>query len=82
MRTAGATKSPRATLPFLAVQVRGDDGKDSAARPSEARDPSRTALRIVLPNGVVIYVAAMLSLPSRTKLFLCTEPVDMRKRIL
>ena len=76
MRTA------RATLPFLAVQVRGDDGKDSAARRSEAFDPSRTALRIVLPNGVVIYVAAMLSLPSRTKLFLCTEPVDMRKRIL
>jgi hypothetical protein len=60
MRTAGATKSPRATLPFLAVQVRGDDGKDSAATPSEALDPSRTALRIVLPNGVLIHVAGNL----------------------
>ncbi|MGV2332965.1 MAG UNVERIFIED_CONTAM: hypothetical protein LVR18_12470 [Planctomycetaceae bacterium] len=47
----------RATLPFLAVQVRGDDRKDSAATPSEALAPSRTALRIVLPNGVVIHVA-------------------------
>jgi hypothetical protein len=54
MRTA------RATLPFLAVQVRGDDRKDSAATPSEALDPSRTALRIVLPNGVVIHVAGNL----------------------
>jgi hypothetical protein len=49
-----------ATLPFLAVQVRGDDRKDSAATPSEALDPSRTALRIVLPNGVVIHVAGNL----------------------
>ncbi len=54
MRTA------RATLPFLAVQVRGDDRKDSAATHSEALDPSRTALRIVLPNGVVIHVAGNL----------------------
>jgi hypothetical protein len=57
MRTAGTTNSPRATLPFLAVQVRGDERKDSAATPSEALAPSRTALRIVLPNGVVIHVA-------------------------
>ena len=57
MRTARATKSSRSTLPFLAVQVRGDDRKDNAATPSEALDPSRTALRIVLSKGVVIHVA-------------------------
>ena len=57
MRTARATKSSLATLPFVAVQVGDDDGKDSAATPSEALDPSRTALRIVLPNGVLIHVA-------------------------
>ncbi|MGV2341624.1 MAG UNVERIFIED_CONTAM: hypothetical protein LVR18_49205 [Planctomycetaceae bacterium] len=57
MRTAGTTRSPRATLPFLAVQVRGVDRNDNPARPSEALDSSRSVLRIVLPNGVVIHVA-------------------------
>jgi len=57
IRTAGATRSPGATLPFLAVQVRSDDRPVSPARPSDAIDTSRTALRIVLPNGVVIHVA-------------------------
>ena len=54
---AGATKSPRSTLPFLAVQVQRADRQVNPARPSEALDSSRTALRIVLPNGVVIHVA-------------------------
>ena len=56
-RPAGATKSPRSTLPFLAVQVRGDDRQVNSARPSDALDSSRSVLRIVLPNGVVIHVA-------------------------
>jgi hypothetical protein len=50
-------KSPRSTLPFLAVQVRGVDRGDNPARPSEALDSSRTGLQIVPPNGVVIHVA-------------------------
>jgi hypothetical protein len=35
--------------------VRGDDRKNNPARPSDALDSSRTALRIDLPNGVVIH---------------------------
>ncbi len=54
---AGATNSPRSTLPFRAIQVRGVDRADNPARAPEALDSSRTALRIVLPNGVVIHVA-------------------------
>jgi len=57
IRAAGATRSPGATLPFLAVQVRSDDRPVSPATPSDAIDSSRTALRIVLPNGVVTDVA-------------------------
>jgi hypothetical protein len=57
MRTARATKSSLATLPFVAVQVRDDDGQVNPAGPSDTLDSSRTALRIVLPNGVVIHVA-------------------------
>ena len=56
-RPARATKSPRSTLQFLAVQVRGDDRQVNSARPSDALDSSRSVLRIVLPNGVVIHVA-------------------------
>jgi hypothetical protein len=55
--SAGATKSPRSTFPFPAVQVRGDDRQVNPARPSDALDSSRSVLRIVLPNGVVIRVA-------------------------
>lgn len=57
IRTAGATKSPRSTPPFLAVQVRSDDRPVNPARLSDAVDSGRSALRIVLPNGVVIHVA-------------------------
>jgi hypothetical protein len=56
-RPAGATKSPRSTLPFLAVQVQRADRQVNPARPSEPLDSSRSVLRIVLPNGVVIHVA-------------------------
>ncbi|MEY3173107.1 MAG: hypothetical protein RLZZ436_1021, partial [Planctomycetota bacterium] len=57
MRTARATKSSLATLPFVAVQVRGDDRQVNPARPSDTLDSSRSVLRIILPNGVVIHVA-------------------------
>ena len=57
MRTARATKSSLATLPFVAVQVRGDDRQVNPARPSDTLDSSPSVLRIILPNGVVIHVA-------------------------
>jgi hypothetical protein len=63
MRTAGTTRSPRATLPFLAVQVREDDREDNPARLPEAPDSSRTALRIVMPNGV-LYTTTQSTRPS------------------
>jgi len=57
-RTAAAMKnSPPLTLPLVAVRVRGNDQQFSSARPSDAIESSRSALRIVLPNGVVIHVA-------------------------
>jgi hypothetical protein len=56
-RPAGATKSSRSTLPFLAVQVQRADRQVNPARPSEPLDSSRSVLRIVLPNGVVIHAA-------------------------
>ena len=57
MRTARATKPSLATLPFVPVQVRGDDRQVNPARPSDTLDSSRSVLRIILPNGVVIHVA-------------------------
>ncbi len=57
-RTAAAMKnSLPLTLPLVAVRVRGNDQQFSSARPSDAIESSRSALRIVLPNGVVIHVA-------------------------
>jgi hypothetical protein len=60
-RTAAAMKnSLPLTLPLVAVRVRGNDQQFSSARPSDANESSRSALRIVLPNGVVIHVAGNL----------------------
>jgi hypothetical protein len=57
-RTAAAMKNfLPLTLPLVAVRVRGNDQQFSSAGPSDTLDSSRTALRIVLPNGVVIHVA-------------------------
>ena len=37
--------------------MRSNDQQFSSARPSDAIESSRSVLRIVLPNGVVIHVA-------------------------